>query len=123
MCTMPVIDMAATGQNIARMRQAAGLTVKDLQTVFGFSTPQAIYKWQRGSTLPTSESGFFATSLTTSAEESAMHALNFSGYVRAVCREPYPPIERPPIMVFSLSIFIPNVFCMYSGSSSAMNSQ
>ena len=47
MCTMPVIDMAATGQNIARMRQAAGLTVKDLQTVFGFSTPQAIYKWQR----------------------------------------------------------------------------
>ena len=53
MCTMPVIDMAATGQNIARMRQAAGLTVKDLQTVFGFSTPQAIYKWQRGAAMPT----------------------------------------------------------------------
>ena len=53
MCTMPVIDMAATGQNIARMRQAAGLTVKDLQTVFGFSTPQAIYKWQRGTAMPT----------------------------------------------------------------------
>ena len=53
MCTMPVIDMAATGRNIARIRLAAGLTVKDLQTVFGFSTPQAIYKWQRGAAMPT----------------------------------------------------------------------
>ena len=53
MCTIPVIDMAATGRNIARMRQAAGLTVKDLQAVFGFTTPQAIYKWQRGAAMPT----------------------------------------------------------------------
>ena len=50
---IPVIDMTATGINITRMRIAAGLTVKDVQDVFGFSTPQAIYKWQRGTTLPT----------------------------------------------------------------------
>ena len=50
---MPVIDMTATGINITRMRISAGLTVKDLQDVFGFSTPQAIYKWQRGTALPT----------------------------------------------------------------------
>jgi transcriptional regulator with XRE-family HTH domain len=50
---IPVIDMAATGINITRMREAAGLTVKELQDVFGFSTPQAIYKWQRGAALPT----------------------------------------------------------------------
>ena len=50
---IPVIDMAATGMNITRMRINAGLTVKDLQGVFGFSTPQAIYKWQRGTALPT----------------------------------------------------------------------
>ena len=43
---IPVIDMTATGINITRMRIAAGLTVKDVQDVFGFSTPQAIYKWQ-----------------------------------------------------------------------------
>ena len=49
----PVIDMTATGCNIARMRKNAGLTVKDLQTIFGFSTPQAIYKWQRGTAMPT----------------------------------------------------------------------
>ena len=50
---IPVIDMTETGINITRMRINAGLTVKDLQDVFGFSTPQAIYKWQRGTALPT----------------------------------------------------------------------
>ena len=53
MNTWPVIDMTATGMNILRMRQSAGLTVKDLQDIFGFSTPQAIYKWQRGTAMPT----------------------------------------------------------------------
>ena len=53
MLTMPAIDMVATGRNIAKMRQNAGLTVKDLQIFFGFATPQAIYKWQAGDALPT----------------------------------------------------------------------
>ena len=50
---IPVIDLTATGINITRLRVNAGLTVRDLQDIFGFSTPQAIYKWQRGSALPT----------------------------------------------------------------------
>ena len=50
---IPVIDPTATGSNITRLRIHAGLTVKDLQDIFGFSTPQAIYKWQRGAALPT----------------------------------------------------------------------
>ena len=50
---MPVINLPATGLNIVRLRVHAGLTVRDLQDVFGFGTPQAIYKWQRGETLPT----------------------------------------------------------------------
>ena len=50
---IPVIIMTATGNNITRLRINAGLTVKDLQDIFGFSTPQAIYKWQRGTALPT----------------------------------------------------------------------
>ncbi len=50
---IPVIDMTATGINITRMRVNAGMTVKDLQDIFGFTTPQAIYKWQRGTALPT----------------------------------------------------------------------
>ena len=35
------------------LRKAAGLTVRDLQVIFGFTTPQAIYKWQHGTALPT----------------------------------------------------------------------
>lgn len=50
---MPVIDMTATGKNIARLRVRAGLTVKDLAEIFGFATPQAIYKWQHGVAMPT----------------------------------------------------------------------
>ena len=50
---IPAVDLRATGQNITRFRQAAGYSVRDLQAVFGFGTPQAIYKWQRGETMPT----------------------------------------------------------------------
>ena len=50
---MPTIDMVATGKNIERLRNEAGLSVRDLQDVFGFSTPQAIYKWQHGTAMPT----------------------------------------------------------------------
>lgn len=50
---IPMIDMTGTGQNIVTLRKAAGVSVKDLQDVFGFATPQAIYKWQHGTALPT----------------------------------------------------------------------
>ena len=53
MFAIPAIDMIKTGQNIIVLRKKAGLSVKDLQDVFGFATPQAIYKWQRGTALPT----------------------------------------------------------------------
>ena len=49
----PVIDLVATGDNIRRLRLERGLTVRDLQSYFGFEEPQAIYKWQRGASLPT----------------------------------------------------------------------
>ena len=51
--TIPTIDMVRTGQNIKRLRKLAGVSVKDLQDVFGFATPQAIYKWQHGTAMPT----------------------------------------------------------------------
>lgn len=50
---LPVIDMQQTGRNIARLLQRRGITVRALQCMMGFSTPQAIYKWQRGQSLPT----------------------------------------------------------------------
>jgi len=49
----PVIDLTATGRNITRLRKAKGLSVRDIQTWYGFEEPQAIYKWQHGKCLPT----------------------------------------------------------------------
>ena len=53
MTNIPFVNMTATGQNINRLRIAAGISVKDMQQVFGFATPQAIYKWIHGTALPT----------------------------------------------------------------------
>ena len=49
---VPVIDLIATGQNIKNLRVAAGISVRDLQSILGFTNPQAIYKWQNGDSLP-----------------------------------------------------------------------
>lgn len=50
---IPVVNMKQTGQNIIVLRKQCGISVKQLQTMMGFSTPQAIYKWQHGESLPT----------------------------------------------------------------------
>lgn len=50
---IPTIDMVATGKNIEILRKQRGMSVRELQEIFGFRTPQAIYKWQHGATMPT----------------------------------------------------------------------
>ena len=50
---IPMVDMKHTGENIVSLRRRKGLTVRDIQRLLGFTTPQAIYKWQRGTALPT----------------------------------------------------------------------
>lgn len=52
MINIPTINMVRTGQNIMKLRDVNGMSVKDLQDIFGFTTPQAIYKWQHGTALP-----------------------------------------------------------------------
>ena len=49
----PVINLRKTGENITRMRKDAGISVRELQVMFGFTNPQAIYSWQNGRCLPT----------------------------------------------------------------------
>ena len=51
--TIPLVNTVETGQNINRMRIEAGMSVRDMQQVFGFATPQAIYKWIHGTAMPT----------------------------------------------------------------------
>ena len=48
----PVINLRKTGENIARMRKEAGISVREMQIMFGFTNPQAIYSWQNGRSLP-----------------------------------------------------------------------
>ena len=50
---LPVVNMKQTGQNIAMLRSQRGISVRQLQDMMGFATPQAIYKWQHGDSLPT----------------------------------------------------------------------
>ncbi len=49
----PTIDLLKTGKNITRLMSLNNIKVSDLQEVFGFEYPQAIYKWKRGECLPT----------------------------------------------------------------------
>ena len=49
---IPHINLQKTGENITRLRKKASLSVKDLQKIFGFGTPQAIYKWEQGAAVP-----------------------------------------------------------------------
>ena len=49
---LPSIDLKKTGQNIKKMRKEVGVTVRELQIMFGFTSPQAIYNWQNGISLP-----------------------------------------------------------------------
>ena len=48
-----ILDMAMTGQTIKRIMQAKGYTVKDIQNFLQLSTPQAIYHWFEGKSMPT----------------------------------------------------------------------
>lgn len=49
----PVIDLQATGEKIKKIRKLSGYSVKDLQEIFGFEFPQAIYAWEQGKNVPT----------------------------------------------------------------------
>ena len=44
--------MVKTGNNITRLRKLKGLSVRNIQEALGFRNPQAIFKWQRGESLP-----------------------------------------------------------------------
>lgn len=49
----PVINMAATAANIKSYRIKSGYSVREIQSVFSFSSPEAIYAWEKGKYLPT----------------------------------------------------------------------
>jgi transcriptional regulator with XRE-family HTH domain len=44
--------MKKTGETIRRLRKERGVKMYEIQAAMGFSTPQAIFKWERGICLP-----------------------------------------------------------------------
>ena len=53
MTKFPTINLVKTGENITNLMKRNNIKVSDLQDIFGFDYPQAIYKWKRGECLPT----------------------------------------------------------------------
>ena len=49
----PVVDLKATGAQIKSLRTKCGYTVRDIQAIFGFEYPQAVYAWESGKSIPT----------------------------------------------------------------------
>lgn len=49
---MPCIDMAATGERIRALREAAGMRISDVQEACGGISANAVCKWQRGDAMP-----------------------------------------------------------------------
>ena len=77
--TYRAIDMIATGQRIAELRIEHGYSVSDLQKFFGFEAPQAIYKWQKGQTLPSTDNLYALSDLLknpSSLEENRLRTLS-----------------------------------------------
>lgn len=49
---MQMIDMLETGKRIYELRIESKMSVKDIQEAFKFESPQTVYKWQKGGSLP-----------------------------------------------------------------------
>ena len=49
----PVINIAATAANIKSYRIRAGYSVREIQSIFNFTSPEAVYAWERAKNLPT----------------------------------------------------------------------
>lgn len=49
----PVLNLKATGERINQLRKDNNLRVIDVAEYMGFESTQAVYKWQRGESLPT----------------------------------------------------------------------
>ncbi|WP_033151838.1 helix-turn-helix transcriptional regulator [Pseudobutyrivibrio ruminis] len=54
----PVLNVIATGERIRELRMQKGLKIDDIREFMGFESCQAIYKWQKGDSLPTVENLF-----------------------------------------------------------------
>lgn len=48
----PLYDLEASGRRMRKIRVSRGLSAKDVRDYMGFSSVQAIYKWESGKCFP-----------------------------------------------------------------------
>lgn len=80
----PVINMKATGNRIRDLRKERKMKIEDIVEYMGFESQQAVYKWQRGESLPTVDnlyalSRLFGTTVDDILVGSDEEDLSFSG--------------------------------------------
>ncbi len=94
----PVLDAAATGARIKELRVANHLRVEDIARFMGFESEQAVYKWQRGESLPTVDN---------------LYALSFllGTTVDDILRGKKEKSESPSLPLFVRTFFLPEKNC------------
>lgn len=100
----PTINLEATGKHIAELRKEKGLSVKDLQRFFGFDAPQAIYKWQCGTTLP-SVDNLLALSVLLEVSIDSILVTTQPNSAVMTDREPEGSVFFIPLALYGFSIF------------------
>lgn len=58
MMEYPVLDTREVAANLKRMRKERSITVMQVAEFMGFTSPQAVYKWERGDCMPTLDNIF-----------------------------------------------------------------
>ena len=121
---IPVIDMKATGQRIAQLRKERNLSVRDLQEIFGFTSPQAIYKWQWGESLPEIENLLLLAEIFETISATIRERIRIRNRVRTLTaqgRMQGVVLSLMPIGIgVALHLLQPNMFGPFLGSSAGV---
>lgn len=107
---LPSINAVATGKNIEQLRKDRGLSVRDLQTIFNFDAPQAIYKWQKGTSLPSLDNLLALSKIFGVSMDSILIEVQFNA------DEPSGSVFLPFLMLAAKNRIQPTVHCRKSPS-------
>ena len=81
------IKQEETGKRIKQLLQDHGNKVKDIQGAMGFETPQAVYKWLSGKSLPSLDNFVILSRLLNTSIEDILviDGDSFFAFVAAFC--------------------------------------
>ncbi|MCR5596125.1 MAG: helix-turn-helix domain-containing protein [Lachnospiraceae bacterium] len=100
----PSIDVQATGRRIRELRKQKHLRVEDISAYMGFETGQAVYKWQRGESLPTVDNLYALSILFGTTMEDILRPMECD------TREEGESLPLPIDKRFKLAVYYPDIF-------------